>query len=149
MAEIPPEILMSIFEWSQCHKDFLNFALVCRSWTEWAIDAGWRMCDVPLSEILAILDLAKEPRFDVNEYADWTKFVPISNKVTKVKCNFALPTGEAINLYKRRRQHAGDALFQNIWELIVNTGFTDFLTTSIVCSPSSPKSIRMHQGVLG
>ncbi|KIO31923.1 hypothetical protein M407DRAFT_19180 [Tulasnella calospora MUT 4182] len=147
MAEIPPEILMSIFEWGQCHKDLLSFALVCRSWTEWAIDARWRVCEVPLLEILTILDLTKRSNPDVDDDADWTKFVAISNKVTKVKCNFILPTEAAINFYERCKQHDDDALFQNVWELIVYMDFTDYQTTSIVCSPGAPKSIRMY--VLG
>ncbi|KAG9031292.1 hypothetical protein FS837_003015, partial [Tulasnella sp. UAMH 9824] len=88
-----------------------------------------------------------DPEF--NDEADWAKFVAISNKVTKVKCNFVLPTSEATNFYQRRKQHDGDTLFQNVLELIVNMSFSDFLTASIVCSPKSPKSIRMYQVLIG
>ncbi|KAG9026346.1 hypothetical protein FS837_004644, partial [Tulasnella sp. UAMH 9824] len=134
-AEIPPEILVSIFKYSQYHKDLLNFALVCRSWTDWAIDVGWRTCEAPLSKVLAVLDLRNErdPIFD--DDADWTKFVVISNKVTRVKCDFRLKPSEVANFDKRRKENDGGAPFQNVLELIVNMNFSDFRTASIGRDP--------------
>ncbi|KAG8944743.1 hypothetical protein FRC00_010431, partial [Tulasnella sp. 408] len=57
---------------------------------------------------------------DVDDDAHWTKFVAISNKVTKVKCDFRLQPSEAAKFDERRKQHDGDALFQNVLELIVD-----------------------------
>ncbi|KAG9031291.1 hypothetical protein FS837_003014, partial [Tulasnella sp. UAMH 9824] len=89
----------------------------------------------------------RDPIFD--DDADWTKFVAISNKVTKVKCDFRLGPSEAANFNKRRKENDGDALFQNVLELIVNMNFSNFRTASIACSPRSTKSIRMYRAPIG
>ncbi|KIO31925.1 hypothetical protein M407DRAFT_19182 [Tulasnella calospora MUT 4182] len=65
-------------------------------------------------------------------------------QIDKVKSNFVLTTQGALNYSRRRDEHSGDTLFQNVRQLILPMGSTDFQTASIACSSGAPKSIRMN-----
>ncbi|KAG8919833.1 hypothetical protein FRC01_001073 [Tulasnella sp. 417] len=106
-----------VFEHTRSQKDLLSFALVCRGWTEWALDMRWRRCDVPISaivhpllsmvgesssitpslagiELRVIIFASQEPTWRLSlTDEEWAAFMALSTKVTSVTCDSRLPSG--------------------------------------------------------
>ncbi|KAG8955384.1 hypothetical protein FRC04_008735 [Tulasnella sp. 424] len=142
-----PELMAIVFEHSNSPKDLLNFAFVCRQWTEWALDVRWRIGEVPLSDVLKILHITENsdvPSWNVDD-ATWNKFISVSNKVTSLKPNLILLPAAVAYFNDCQGQHLDDVPFRNVRKLIIQMRDTDFRTVSTVCSGAPIKSILMRR----
>ncbi|KAG8975731.1 hypothetical protein FRC05_005249 [Tulasnella sp. 425] len=131
-------------------KDLVNAALVCRAWSEWALEVRWKDFKVPVRAAIQVLAPVESVPYGMYNFqgklnvvrVQWRRFVEISNKITSIVVDCKLvPTIHGDLLFAEKA--FGGKPFANLRRLEILADLTSWTTASLFAVPSV-KEVRLE-----
>ncbi|KIO33334.1 hypothetical protein M407DRAFT_199051 [Tulasnella calospora MUT 4182] len=147
-ALVIPEIVLLILHSGLEFSDVVNAALVCRTWSEWALEVRWRAFKIPIRAVIQVLAPVESIPYGMYAFqgeiaqVQWRRFVETSKKITSIVVDCKLvPTIQGKFLFAEKTH--GGAPFPNLRRLEILPHLTNWSTVSLFAVPSV-KEVRME-----